>query len=541
MYSMVCGRFKTAKKELKTVSPVNQIPFSGLNAKNRKIAGQIFSTLFIVFTLIFMISFVFPMTVPVAQGANAGDIVWASNFGGVGYDWLCSVIAVEDGYVAVGYSAESSFNTGDWSDVTGKGSDDATIVKFDDTGAVVWMNNFGGVDVDYFNSVIAVEDGYVAVGNSDESSFDTGDWSGVTGNGNTDAIIVKFNDTGAVVWMSHFGGVSYNNFNSVIAVEDGYVAVGVSDDSSFDTGDWSGVTGNGNTDAIIVKFDDTGAVVWMSHFGGAGYDYFNSVIAVEDGYVAVGYSAESSFNTGDWSDVTGKGSDDAIIVKFDDTGAVVWMNNFGGVNGDWFYLVIAVEDGCVAVGESHESSFSTGDWSDVTGNGNYDATIAKFDDTGAVGWMSHFGGVSYDSFYSVIAVEDGCVAVGYSDDSSFNTGDLSDVTGNGKDDAIIVKFNTNASIKSSGGSGSGSARVIDPTVESSPSGPDSSDQADRPTGGSGTPATNGSASNGPADSDSADNGSSGKSYLVPLLVLAILAILGLSIFAWWKWKGNQKN
>jgi len=601
---MVCGLFKAAKKELKTVGSVNQIPFSGLNAKNRKIAGQFLSTLFIVFALIFMFSFVFSMTVPMAQGANAEDIIWATNFGGEGVEWFNSVVAVEGGYVAVGHASEDTFNTGDWSGVTAKGNYDAIIVKFDDAGNVVWKRNFGGVGDESFNSVIAIEGGYVAAGSASEDTFDTGDWSSVTGYGGTDAIIVKFDDTGNAVRMRNFGGLgsdtfssvvavengyvavgesdaaSFDNgdwlgitgkggrdaiivkfydpgnavqmlnfggagsdsFHSVIAVEDGYVAVGTSDIGSFNTGDWLGITGKGSYDAIIVKISDMGTVVWMSHFGGDGSDNFHSVIAVEDCYVAAGASAADSFTTGDWLDITGKGNMDAIIVKFDNAGAVLWKNNFGGDASDYFYSVAAAKDGYVAAGGSEAASFNTGDWLGITGHtgqGDDDAILVKFDDTGDVSWKSSFGGAKFDGFQSVTAVGDVYVAVGGSEAASFNTGDWSGVTGKGSSDALIIKFD--ARIKSNSGSGSGSAGVIDPTAESSQPGPGPSLQSDSPAEGTGTPAGNDSAGSDSTGSDPADNGSSGKSYLVPLLVLAILVILGLSIFAWWKWKGNQKN
>ena len=59
---------------------------------------------------------------------------------------------------------------------------------------------------------------------------------------------------------------------------------------------------------------------WKSNFGGSGNDIYNSITAVSDGIIAVGYSAAASFGNGDWTGVTGKGStgnfSDAVIVKY---------------------------------------------------------------------------------------------------------------------------------------------------------------------------------------------------------------------------------
>jgi len=400
------------------------------------------------------------LTILLAFGMNVfsqNEILWKKNFGGSGDDYYQSVTAVSDGTVSVGYSAATSFDNGNWTDIVGKGGTDAIIVKYNNSGNVVWKNNFGGNDNDYYFSVIAVSDGIVAVGNSLASSFGNGDWSGVTGKGNSDAIIVKYNNSGEVVWKKNFGGSGSDYFYSVTAVSDGIVAVGNSWAPSFGNGDWSGVTGTGDNDAIIVKYDNNGEVVWKKNFGGSSMDYFYSVTVVSDGIVAVGNSWEESFDTGDWTDFPTKGgTTDAIIVKYDNSGEVVWKKNFGGNGDDYFYSVIAVSDGIVTVGYSYETSFGNGDWLSVTKKDGYDAIIVKYNNNGEVVWKKNFGGSGSDYFRIVTAVSDGIIAAGYSYQTSFNTGDLAGVAGKGGYDAIIVKYNNSGNVvlkKNFGGSG----------------------------------------------------------------------------------------
>jgi hypothetical protein len=103
-----------------------------------------------------------------------------------------------------------------------------------------------------------------------------------------------------------------------------------------------------------VKFKANGEVVWKKNFGGSGHDHFNSVTATTDGgIVAVGYSASGSFGNGDWTGVTGKGGNDAIIVKFfsgnvsgDDPGD---GGNGNGGSGDntLMYIMIVIAILCV--------------------------------------------------------------------------------------------------------------------------------------------------------------------------------------------------
>ena len=318
-----------------------------------------------------------------------GNVEWMKNFGGAGHDEFYGVTAALDGgFAAVGYSDNTSFGTGDWPAGIEKGSQDAIIVKFDENGGVEWQKNFGGKNDEWYYGVTATSDGgFAAVGYSDSGSFDgAGDWPAGTSNGAYDAIIVKYDENGGVEWMRNFGGASFDYFYSVTAtLDDGFVAAGSSYSPSFGTGDWTGVTtkGAGSYDAIIVKYDENGGVEWKKNFGGADYDEFDSVTATTNGcFVAAGYSSSGSFNGAeDWPAGSGKGDDDAIIVKYDEDGNVLWRENFGGNNLNYFKSVTALSDGCfVAVGNSYENSFGTVDWTGVSGKGGKDAIVVRYDE-----------------------------------------------------------------------------------------------------------------------------------------------------------------
>jgi len=380
-----------------------------------------------------------------------GDTVWKKIFGGSNSDGFISVTTVSDGIIAVGDATiNTSGGDGDWVGYTGKGKLDAVIVKYDYNGDIVWKKNFGGSSFDRYFSVTEVSDGIIAVGYSLSDSFGNGDWTDHTGKGIGDAIVVKYNHNGDVVWKKNFGGRNHDCYNSVVAVSDGFIAVGYSNIStSGDDGDWTDITGKGLDDAIIVKYNNNGDVVWKKKFGGSSWDYYESITAAPDGsIIAAGYSViNSSGGDGDWTGYNGKGDYDAIIVKYDYNGDIVWKKIFGGSSDDKYYYVTAVSDGIIASGYSVIStSGGDGDWTGYTGKGDFDAIIVKYDYNGNIVWKKHFGGSGEEIYYSVVAVSDGIVAAGYAIiNTSGGDGDWSGYSGKGRYDAIIVKHSVTVS------------------------------------------------------------------------------------------------
>ena len=374
---------------------------------------------------------------------HTGAVQWRKNFGGSSFNHFEGVAAVPGGVVVVGYAESGSFGNGDFAAIPGKGNRDAVIVKYDNDGNVVWAKNFGGSRDEGFWAVTTVSDGFIAAGSAIISTGN-GDWTGITGKSGQDAILVKFDFDGNVVWKRNYGGTGgsgYLHFSSVEGLSDGIIAAGSADNNVLNRGDFAGIPARGWEDAIIVKFNLSGDITWAKSFGGSWQDYFHSVSAVADGgFVAVGSSDVDSFNNGDWAGVDGNGRDDAFIVKYNKDGVLEWKKNFGGSDMDEFLSVTAVPDGVIAVGNSREGSFGGGDWTGVAGKGSRDAIIVKYANNGDVVWKKNFGGADGDNFNSVVAASDGFVAVGSISYGTLGTGDWADATGNGR--AVIVKFGT---------------------------------------------------------------------------------------------------
>ena len=343
-------------------------------------------------------------TVNLRKLDKRGNDVWVGGFAAGGNEWVNDLVEVADGFVVSGSSYVDNDN------------DDALIAKFDLSGNLVWKKTLGGTGSDYFNFIVADSDGFVVAGHSNSSDGDI-----TNPKGSQDIIIAKYDLSGNLVWNKNFGGSGYEYINYFVKDADGYVFSGQSNSSNGDITD-----AKGGQDTILVKYDTSGNVVWNKNFGGSGDDQAEFFLVVSDGYV---FSGQSNSSNGDITDA--KGGRDAVIVKYDTSGNMVWNRNFGGLGDEHFYSLIEVSDGYLAVGYS--SSIDN----DLANKGEYDAVIAKYSKTGSLIWNKNFGGSRDESFMSITEVSDGYIVSGA---SNSNDGDISDSVGS--TDVIIAKYDT---------------------------------------------------------------------------------------------------
>jgi len=212
--------------------------------------------------------------------------------------------------------------------------------------------------------------------------------------------------TPVVEWSRKFDGSGMEWGNAIQQTNDGgYIFAGSIADPS----------GNRGSNALIIRLDVEGDIVWQRSFGGAGTDIINAIRQTRDGgYIFAGTSSSSdgyfSCNRGDW---------DGWVVKLYSDGEIDWKRMLGGSGADHFNAVYAsTAGGYIAVGSSASSD------GDMPGSRYYsDGWIVKLDNNGDVGWQKLLGGSGSDSFHSIQQTADG----GYVVTGTSSSGDESDL------------------------------------------------------------------------------------------------------------------
>ena len=260
-----------------------------------------------------------------------GNVLWDKTFGGNYDDNYSSVIEASDGnYIVAGY-----FCSDDIEGIENKGRCDALLVKYDKDGNIIWKKSFGGNDSDIFYSITETHDGnYATAGYT--CSTDIEGFENL--NGNCNALTVKYDKAGNVLWKKVFYD-NYSEYYSVIETEDknivcvGKVRGNIDGLQVYETAP--------DTDSLIVKYDKDGNEIWKKSFGGSKDDGYTSVIETKDkGYVVVGNTKSTNIENLDIND-----SKQFIILKYDKAGNVIWMNSFEGVVTDMNNSLIETQDG----------------------------------------------------------------------------------------------------------------------------------------------------------------------------------------------------
>ena len=248
---------------------------------------------------------------------SLGIIQWDKRFGGMGYDYLCSLEQTTDGgYILGGYS--SSGTGGDKTQPSWGGSFDYWIVKIDSLGIKQWDKRFGGTLYDYFYSLKQTTDGeYILGGYSN---------SGISGNktqpswGGGDYWIVKINSLGMKKWDKRFGGTSDEELYNIFLTSDGgYIISG--DSYSSISGDKT-ENNLGTEQTWVVKTDSLGNTQWDKTIFTTGHDENGLAIQTKDGCYAM--SNVTAGGIGGDKTQPSQGSFDYWIIKFcDSTLAVI--------------------------------------------------------------------------------------------------------------------------------------------------------------------------------------------------------------------------
>jgi uncharacterized delta-60 repeat protein len=166
--------------------------------------------------------------------------------------------------------------------------------------------------------------------------------------------LVKFAANGSLTWQRIWNGPTVRGL--------GRPDVAVSSDGSVYV---TGVTADNGNDAILLKFDANGSLLWERAWGGSASDESFAVATALDGSVYIAGTATSF----------GPSSAGLFVVKFNSAGNLVWQRIFDGAAGN-----------AVAVGPDG-SVYAAGTMPRPDQIGNFDVLVLRITFDGTLAWQ----------------------------------------------------------------------------------------------------------------------------------------------------------
>jgi hypothetical protein len=297
------------------------------------------------------------------------------------------------------------------------GGTDGFLVKYSVSGSETWRTQFGTDTEDSVEGIAVASNGtsyaYGITYGTFEDNMRQGRW---------DAYVAKFNADGTMAWVRQFGTASDEYvYGGALASDGGVLIVG------HTYGAYDGAIAGVGADAFVAKYSASGELVWKDQFGVDNDDSAKAVACDATGSVFVTGTTEGVLETGK----NNLGLSDAFITRYSSAGVRDWTRQFGTVEYEEPYGIVADANGNPAV-----VGYTAGalDGSQLGGAG--DVFIVSYSSTGTLTWKDQFGTNKWDGATAVVPDPDGSLYI-----IGETTGDLDGFVNGGRD-GFVTKYSS---------------------------------------------------------------------------------------------------
>lgn len=230
------------------------------------------------------------------------------------------------------------------------GEGDAYVAKFSKNGNRLWASYVGGNADDRAHAICLDKSGNIYLHGTTESSSglaSVGTHQTVYG-GNGDAFLSRFDTVGNFYWTSYYGGSREDRGRGVVADSSGTIYVcgytsstsGIAYGNAFQPA-WTpgyNIGGDPLNDGYIARFAANGTLLWGTYYGGNDNDILNAVDLDQQAFLyAIGKTRSlNNISTPSGFQPVSGGAQDAVIVKLDTSGNLIWGTYVGGPLDDAF-------------------------------------------------------------------------------------------------------------------------------------------------------------------------------------------------------------
>ena len=329
-----------------------------------------------------------------------------------------------------------------------------------------WVNDLGGSGDSKPTGLITDNQNNIYVTGYFSGTVDFDPSAGVknlTSVGGYDIYVAKYTPAGALVWAVSMGGDGLDQANYMTVDNNGNpTIIGQFQSTTLNAGAFS-LPNQGAEDIFIIHLDVNGNVVWAKSMGGSQTDRGEEVNADAQGNLFVTSIYQSTLTVGPSITAQGGGFN-ALIVKYDVSGNLLWNMSLGSGAGDTEVYGNQVDaSGNFVVSGTFSGTVDfdpLGVHHNLTSNGNDNGFVAKYTPAGTLIWVAPVNGsfVNDGSAVSVDSNNDIYLTGAFTSPLVFNGGGFT-LNASGFQDTFIAKYSSNGTYqfaKDIGGAGAGS-------------------------------------------------------------------------------------
>jgi hypothetical protein len=360
--------------------------------------------------------------------SEAQSYLWANALGGTEGETANSIATDKDNnvYVCGSFSGSPDFDPSSGTAVlTGKGSLDIFLAKYDKDGKYLWAISIGGSELDAAYHLAIGPDNNVCMTGVFRGTVDFDPSAGeksFSSAGETDIFLCKFSSSGQFMWANYFSGAKFDDGQNIGTDSLGniYLTGHFASSCTFDkTGVDDPLFSEGASDIFFAKFDKDGKYIWARNVGGPTFDFGQRISVNPDGsfYLGGNFSGTVDFNPFSGTNaLISDGQSNIFLALYDKNGNYKWAKKIGGFSSESLAGLTSDASGKVYMCGTF-SNIGDFDPSDDSANlksaGQSDIFIAAYNKNGAYLWAKSMGGVNDDNGTGIAVYNDRLYISGY--------------------------------------------------------------------------------------------------------------------------------
>ena len=305
----------------------------------------------------------------IARYDTSGNNVWAKSAGGISLDYGRAITADKFGNIYVtGNFSSDYFHISGWfiSNTWYPWKFDIFIVKYDTSGNAGWVKSAGGVDNDLSKSITTDNLGNVYLTGQFKSPkifFDSDTLKNQGKTGDAALFITKYSPNGNIIFVKTIGGKN-NHINGTGITTDqsgNFYLTGLfsSDSLLFDSiliinkslSSWP-------SNVFVAKYNSSGKIQWIKNSSVDKEDDESHIVVnrLGDIYLAGQFTSPTIlFDSLSLKKSNQKDTTDIFVVKYDNSGKVIWAIKAGGNNNEFINSISLSKDDKLYITGSFES------------------------------------------------------------------------------------------------------------------------------------------------------------------------------------------